>query len=225
MQLRANRLGEMLLEAGLIDQFQLDSALSMQRNLGGRIGSALVKLGYLPEDTIMEFLESQSKFSRVSLHDLDIPLAVMSILPAEKLRHLLVVPIEMRQIGQEKTLRVAMTDPTNNQLISNLQFVTGCRVLPVLASEEEIRQALENNLPADVPQSPQSKGLTGYGDPHMIDFGDAEQVGFEGAGPVELDESLLAGLQKRDSRLDKLLDILQAKGVLSAIDVERVKYD
>ncbi len=42
MKIAANRLGEMLLEAGLIDQFQLDSALSMQRNLGGRIGSSLV---------------------------------------------------------------------------------------------------------------------------------------------------------------------------------------
>lgn len=212
MKLRANRLGEMLLEAGLIDQFQLDSALSMQRNLGGRIGSALVKLGYLPEETIMEFLESQSKFSRVSLHDLDIPLAVMSILPAEKLKHLLVVPIEMRQSGQEKTLRVAMTDPTNQQLISDLQFATGCRILPVLASEDEIRQALENNLPAALPQSSQAKGQAECEDPHLIDFGDAGQVDF-------------SDLPGSDPRLDRLLDILKEKGVLSAIDVERVKFD
>ncbi|WP_303721247.1 hypothetical protein [Malonomonas rubra] len=223
--MKANRLGEMLFEAGLIDQFQLDSALSMQRNLGGRLGSALVKLGYLPEETIMEFLESQSKFSRVSLHDLEIPLAVMSILPAQKLKHLLVVPIEMRQSGPEKTLRVAMTDPTNQQLISDLQFATGCRVLPVLASEDEIRQALENNLPAEVPQLPKSNGPTGYGDSHMVDFGDAGQVDFEGAGPVAFDESLLGGLSGRDPRLDKLLDILQKKGILSALDVERVKFD
>ena len=63
MKLNANRLGEMLLEAGLIDQFQLESALSMQRNLGGQIGSALVKLGYLPEETILEYLEVQEKFA------------------------------------------------------------------------------------------------------------------------------------------------------------------
>ena len=105
MKLKANRLGEMLLEAGLIDQFQLDSALSMQRNLGGRIGSALVKLGYLPEGTIMEFLESQAKYSRVALDDLEIAPQLLSLISRERLLQLLVVPIELLQSGKEKTLR------------------------------------------------------------------------------------------------------------------------
>jgi len=204
MKLKANRLGEMLLEAGLIDQFQLESALSMQRNLGGRIGSALVKLGYLPEQTILEFLESQSKFSRVSLQDLDIPLALMTMLPADRMKHLLVVPIELRQSGQEKTLRVAMTDPTNQKLISDLQFATGCRVLPVLASEEEIREALKNNLPVDSPKSPEPDLAKPLNDPSLIDFSE---------------------LPGNDPRLDRLLEILKEKGVLSAIDVERVKFE
>jgi type IV pilus assembly protein PilB len=204
MKLKANRLGEMLLEAGLIDQFQLESALSMQRNLGGRIGSAIVKLGYLPEETILEFLESQSKFSRVSLQDLEIPLALMTMLPADKMKHLLVVPIELRQSGQEKTLRVAMTDPTNQKLISDLQFATGCRVLPVLASEDEIRQALKNNLPVDPPkaQEPQLVQPTAH-DPNLLD---------------------LSEVSASDPRLDRLLDVLKEKGILSAIDVERVKF-
>jgi len=204
MKLKANRLGEMLLEAGLIDQFQLESALSMQRNLGGRIGSAIVKLGYLPEETILEFLESQSKFSRVSLQDLEIPLALMTMLPADKMKHLLVVPIELRQSGQEKTLRVAMTDPTNQKLISDLQFATGCRVLPVLASEDEIRQALKNNLPVDPPKSqePQLVQSTAH-DPNLLD---------------------LSEVSASDPRLDRLLEILKEKGILSAIDVERVKF-
>lgn len=204
MKLKANRLGEMLLEAGLIDQFQLDSALSMQRNLGGRIGSALVKLGYLPEDTILEFLESQAKFSRISLEDLEIPQALISILPAEKLKHLLVVPIELRQTGQEKTLRMAMTDPTNAKLISDLQFATGCRVLPVVASENEIRQALKNNLPAEPPKVEGPVPSRSFSEPGLLDF-DMQPC--------------------NDPRLDRLLEILQEKGLLSAIDVRRVKFD
>ncbi|MDB4470666.1 hypothetical protein N9063_00120 [Deltaproteobacteria bacterium] len=203
MEIKANRLGEMLLEAGLIDQFQLDSALSMQRNLGGRIGSALVKLGYLPEETILEFLESQSKYSRISLKDLEIPLALMTMLPADKLKHLLVVPIELRQSGPEKTLRMAMTDPTNQKLISDLQFATGCRVLPVLAAENDIRQALENNLPDDLPKAPEPDLRKSNNEPDLIDFGD---------------------LPGDDPRVDRLLDVLKEKGILSAIDVERVKF-
>lgn len=203
MQLKANRLGEMLLEAGLIDQFQLDSALSLQRNLGGRIGSALVKLGYLPETTIMEILESQAKFSRVALNDMEISPQLFSLFTRQRLLHLLVIPIELRQSGTEKVLRVAMTDPTNLKLIEELQFSSGCRILPVLASEDEIRRALQKHLPAEKPKPVAAPATDAFIDYQLADLGE---------------------LANNDPRLDRLLDMLKAKGVLSPIDVERVKF-
>lgn len=205
MQLNANRLGEMLLEAGLIDQFQLESALSMQRNLGGRIGSALVKMGYLPEETIMEFLETQAKYSRVSLTELDIPAQLMALMPFERMYELMVVPIELRNSGSEKSLRMAMTDPTNKKLIDDLQFATGCKVLPVLAAEADIETALNNNKPEETPLVPEPdyEELTAM-DHNAIDFSE---------------------IPSEDPRLDRLLDILKEKGVLSVLDVERIKYN
>jgi len=208
MQLKANRLGEMLLEAGLIDRFQLDSALSMQRNLGGRIGSALVKLGYLPEETILEFLESQAKFARVSLRDMEIPQELVKLIPASRLLHLLVIPIEMRQQGKEKILRVAMTDPTNLKLIDDLQFATGCRVLPLLASEDEIRKALKKHLQPEKPQQP-VKPADSVDDNSFMEY---NMVNVEEQPP-------------KDPRLDRLLEVLKEKGLLSALDVERIKFD
>jgi len=204
MQINANRLGEMLLEAGLIDQFQLESALSMQRNLGGRIGSALVKLGYLPEDTIMEFLESQVKYSRVSLQELEIPEQLMALLSAERMLELMVIPIELRKTGHEKILRVAMTDPTNLKLVDDLQFATGCKVIPVLAIEEEIAQAIRNNTPKEPPKPSEpvvEKSVIDYG---AVDFSD---------------------ISTADPRLDRLLELLKEKGVLSVLDIERVKFN
>lgn len=204
MQLNANRLGEMLLEAGLIDQFQLESALSMQRNLGGRIGSALVKMGYLPEETIMEFLETQAKYSRVSLTELDISSELMSLMPFERMFDLMVVPIDLRSSGGEKQLRMAMTDPTNKKLIDDLQFATGCKVLPVLAAEADIETALNNNQPEEVPQASEpSHEKTPVMDHNAIDFSD---------------------ISSDDPRLDRLLEILKEKGVLSVLDVERIKF-
>ncbi|MFK5925652.1 MAG: hypothetical protein QM483_03380 [Desulfuromusa sp.] len=204
MQVNANRLGEMLLEAGLIDQFQLDSALSMQRNLGGRIGSALVKLGYLPEETILEFLESQVKYSRVSLQELEIPRELMALLSVERLMELMVIPIELRKTGNEKLLRVAMTDPTNLKLVDDLQFATGCKIIPVLAIEDEISQAIKNNAPKETPKPPEPEV-----EPSVIDY-----------GAVDFSE-----VSANDPRLDRLLDVLKEKGVLSALDVERVKFN
>ena len=200
MQLNANRLGEMLLEAGLIDQFQLESALSMQRNLGGRIGSALVKLGYLPEETIIEFLETQAKYSRVSLNDLEIPESLMKLLPIERMLELLVVPIEMRKVGHEKTLRMAMTDPTNLKLIDDLQFSTSCKIIPVVAAEEEIATAIRNNQPKEPPSPP----------PEPQE--EKQQA---------LDHNMVAldDISPHDPRLDRLLEILKKKGILSVIDI------
>lgn len=213
MQLKANRLGEMLLEAGLIDRFQLDSALSMQRNLGGRIGSALVKLGYLPEETILEFIETQAKFARLPLADLEIPQQLMTLIPPNRLLHLLVIPIELRQRGKEKILRVAMTDPTNLKLIDDLQFATGCRVLPVLAAEDEIRQALTKNLPPEPSELSDPSEWPELGDKSEDDL-------ILEYNMVDVEERPL-----NDPRLDRLLAILQEKGLLSALDIERIKFD
>ena len=200
MQINANRLGEMLLEAGLIDQFQLESALSMQRNLGGRIGSALVKLGYLPEETIIEFLETQAKYSRVSLNDLEIPESLMKLLPIERMLELLVVPIEMRKVGHEKTLRMAMTDPTNLKLIDDLQFSTSCKIIPVVAAEEEIATAIRNNQPKEPPSPPPEP---------------------QEEKKQALDHNMVAldDISPHDPRLDRLLEILKKKGILSVIDI------
>ena len=204
MQNEANRLGEMLLNAGLIDQFQLDSALSMQRNLGGQIGSALVKLGYLPDETIMEFLESQEKYSQVSLQNLEVPEPLMALLEPERMLELMVIPIELRKIGNEKLLRVAMIDPTNLKLIDDLQFTTGCKIIPVLAVEDEIEQAIRNNT---------SSGLSELSDPEI-------ETGLMDYGAVDFSE-----IPFPDQRLDRLLDILQKKGVLSALDVKQIKFN
>ena len=207
MQSNANRLGEMLLEAGLIDQFQLESALSLQRNLGGQIGSALIKLGYLPEETILEFLEAQVKYARVSLLELEIPAQLMALLPIERMIELMVLPIELRKTGNEKLLHVAMTDPTNLKLVDDLQFATGCKIIPVLAVEDEIEQAIKNNSPKEPPEpseltEPEAEGSA-------IDYGAVD----------------FSSTSNEDPRLDRLLELLKEKGVLSVLDIERVKFN
>ncbi len=204
MKLNANRLGEMLLEAGLIDQFQLESALSMQRNLGGQIGSALVKLGYLPEETILEYLEVQEKFARIPLEDIVLPEDVTNLLSFDKMLTHVVIPIDVKIINNEKTLRVAMPDPTSVDLIDRLQFLTGCRILPVLASEDEILHAIRSNMPkTPVPEPVEDFGGTDPDDFNMVDF---------------------SGVNTEDPRFERLLDVLQQKGILSAYDVEKIKF-
>ncbi len=200
MEIKSNMLGDLLLEAGLIDQFQLDSALSLQRNLGGQIGAALIKLGYLPEETILEFLETQQLYSRVSMDELSVDPALMELLPIERMRKLKVFPVELRHQEKEKVLRVAMADPTDLRLIEDLQFSTGCRILPLLAPEEDILRAIDLNGPQD---------------PDLQESIDALNESFQG------DFTQLSS--DGDERLDRLLNILLEKGILSPQELEKVK--
>lgn len=199
MKNRSNRLGTLLLEAGLIDMFQLESALSLQRNLGGQIGAALVKLGYLPETTIIEFLETQQRYSRIDLGEIDIDESLMSLLPVERMRLYQVIPVELRKQGHEKILRMAMTDPTDVQLIDDLQFTTGCKILPLLASAEDILYAIEVNSHQD-----------SFTDQVVAELGQKFHGNLSGSPVTD------------DGRLDRLLELLQDKGILNLVEIERI---
>lgn len=203
MVTESNRLGDLLLEAGLIDSYQLESALSMQRNLGGQIGAALVKLGYLPEATIIEFLQTQQRYARFNLGEAVIDPSLMSLLPVERMRLYQVVPIELRKQGYDKVLHMAMTDPTDTQLIDKLQFATGCKILPMIASAEDILETLSMH--------------------NMPDMQEEQQI-------AELEQPFVGSFTSDstisdDGRLDRLLEILQEKGILNLVEMERINGD
>jgi len=63
------RLGEILKHAGIIDDFQLNSALSYQRHWGGHFGESLIRLGYLTEDKLQNFLARQFDLPQVELSE------------------------------------------------------------------------------------------------------------------------------------------------------------
>ncbi|WP_026362242.1 hypothetical protein [Geopsychrobacter electrodiphilus] len=204
---RTTKLGEMLLEAGLIDKFQLESGLSFQRNVGGRIGSALVKLGYIAEETILTFLDDQENIVRVDLEQLQIPPDALNTIPVAKLYENMVVPVEWQSQGRSRVLVVAMTDPTNLTLIDDLQFVVGSRIQPVVAPEVDIETALNRHFPAGRPGT------------HSVAPPWDKQIEIL-SPPVErkIDKSAHAG-----DRLDRLIALLLRKGVLSDRDADYLK--
>lgn len=197
---KPTKLGEMLLQAGLIDPFQLESALSYHRNVGGRIGSALVKLGYICEETILEFLANQSKFPRIDLRSLNVSRTVLTMIPSAKLYKCMAFPVELRKDSTGKTLVVAMTDPTNLFLIDDLQFMAGCRVVPVVATEVDILSALNRYFPGGKPVSVSAATISGDSDPNHQ--------------PI---------LPPGNDRLDRLISLLQARGILTPHEVDQLK--
>ena len=209
----------MLLQAGIIDEFQLNSALSHQRNLGGRLGASLVKLGYLSEERLQEVLAEQLKLARIDLARQDIAAAVLAYIPEAKAREFNVIPVDRRQIHGTMHLLVAMSDPTNLIVTDALQFLTGCRVRPALATEAAIRTAIDRWYRP----KPAGEQEAAHGSLVVEETPGESEMTVAAAGPMP--ETVAApGPRPRamtaavtaEEKLQALLALLQEKGILSA---------
>jgi type IV pilus assembly protein PilB len=134
-----DKLGELLVRSGRIDQTQLNEALALQKDQGGRVGTNLVKLGYLTEKQLVDSLSQHFKVPSVDLNGLDIDDAVLKIIPADLARKYTILPVS--KTGA--TITVAMIDPTNVFAMDDVKFMTGYRVEPVVASESAIRLTID----------------------------------------------------------------------------------
>ncbi len=210
MQRKSLKIGEMLVKAGLIDGFQLNSALSHQRHWGGRLGASLVKLGYLAEEKLLAFLAEQLNLPRVDLTKRVIAADLLAYVPADKAREFNVIPVDRKEMSGTLNLLVAMADPANLVVIDALQFMTGCRVFPALASEESIRKSIEHFY--GLPQALQET------DPGLVASAPTPAV------PTPL-SPLFSGLARPqvDDKFQQLLRVLLDKGVLSLREYERLK--
>jgi type IV pilus assembly protein PilB len=138
MAIGAARLGDMLVKATLITKEQLAKALQQQETGGGRIGTNLVRLGFISEDDITSFLSRQYGVPSINLSHFEIDPAVIKLIPSEISQKHQVIPIN--RTGN--VLTVAMADPSNIFAIDDMKFMTGFKVEPVVASETSIKNAI-----------------------------------------------------------------------------------
>ncbi len=134
-----DKLGELLVRSGRINPAQLNEALALQKEQGGRVGTNLVKLGYLTEKQLVEALSQHFNVPSVDLNGVEIEEAVLKIIPADLARKYTILPVT--KTGA--TITVAMIDPTNVFAMDDVKFMTGYRVEPVVASETGIRTAID----------------------------------------------------------------------------------
>ncbi len=132
------KIGEILKEAGLIDDFQLESALSYQRNGGGKLGAIFVDMGFVREEDIARVLAGQLHVPCVDLFDPPIPPAVLKLIKPDIAKKYTVIPA--RKEGD--AILVAMADPLDIKSLDEIRFITGLSLKPALASEADIKDAI-----------------------------------------------------------------------------------
>jgi type IV pilus assembly protein PilB len=149
MAVVADKIGKLLVDAKLITEQQLNEALATVKASKGasRLGSTLVKMGYVPEEKLLQFLAQQYRVQAVDLKMYQsIDPAIIKLVPLELVKKHLVLPL--RRVGA--TLTVAMLDPTNILTLDDLKFRTNYTVEPVIAAETALIETIKKYYGGDV---------------------------------------------------------------------------
>jgi Type II secretion system (T2SS), protein E, N-terminal domain len=139
MQQPNKRLGELLVEGGLITPAQLQSAITHQKIARGRLGSNLVALGYISEEVLMDFLSHQTGVPQLDVRNIEVPVQILKLVPQRLADQFTVLPISTKE---PKSLVLAMSDPSDLNAIDSARFASGLHIEPVVASHSALRKAI-----------------------------------------------------------------------------------
>jgi type IV pilus assembly protein PilB len=133
------RLGDILVDVGIISTKQLQTALDIQKRGGGKLGEILSQLGLVSEEVMLAFIGKQCGASYISLSEFgDIPADVLRAIHESIVRRQTLIPIAK----ENNMLTVAMADPFDIIALDDIKAVSGFDVQAVIASEPEIKAAI-----------------------------------------------------------------------------------
>ena len=139
---KRKRLGDLLVDAGVITEEQLMEALKKQRELGLRLGETLIELKFTDENEIAEALHRQMGFSIAKIREAKLAPEVIALLPESIVRKHNVVPFELDP-DNPNILRVAMSDPLDILAIDDLSIVTNMQIEVMVATPSDIYFGIE----------------------------------------------------------------------------------
>jgi type IV pilus assembly protein PilB len=133
------RLGDILIEQGVITEHQLNESLYYQKQTGARLGDSLVALGHATADQIAAALSWQGTYGLTALCEINSDPCTAELLTEKFCRARRVLPIRFNSRG---TLVLAMVDPNDILTVDDVRLITGCEVSPVPVTLEGFEEAL-----------------------------------------------------------------------------------
>ncbi len=132
---------DLLVRDAVLSKDQLDEARAMQAQTGAKLHEMLVKLGYCTVEQAMKAVAEFNNFEFVDLTEKTIPQTVVEMVPESVARENLVFPLSI----EGNTLRISMSDPTDFDTVTKLQFILNKDINPVLAPKEQIIEAINRH--------------------------------------------------------------------------------
>lgn len=144
------RIGDLLVEAGLITRHQLHEGLTLQQSKGGKLAQVLISLDYIDLPTFVDFLARQPGVASIDLLNYQIADELIELVPRELAIKHEVFPID--KMGKHLTLGMAC--PLDSAAINDIETATGLRVKALLVPQNDLRAALDRYYPEDHYQEP-----------------------------------------------------------------------
>jgi len=138
-QTKKLRLGDMLVQAGVITEEQLKEALGLQRSLGKRLGQVLLDGGYITEQDLTKVLQEQLGIQTVNLRQTAVDARVAKMIPENLARRHEIIPIQV----VNGRLQLAMRDPLDQVAIQDVRLLVQMPVTPFLATRDDIIASIE----------------------------------------------------------------------------------
>lgn len=135
---RRRRLGDYLVEAGVITEQQLQQALIEQRNSGLKLGAQLIASGLISEQQLIDTLQSQLNIPFVYLSKVEIEQRAINLIPDKLARRYNVLPLRI----ENNKLVVAMEDPLDYYAIDDIRMGTGFAVAPVMTRRDDLQRLI-----------------------------------------------------------------------------------
>ena len=140
---KRRRLGELLVDAGLIDQKTLVEAIKAQRVQNRRIGQILMEMGAADDLAIARALSQQLRIPLVRPDRLSVSREALDLVSPEMAEHYLLIPVAV----ENRQLTVALVNPLEFHAVDDLRFATGLDIVVGVAPENEMMAALERYYP------------------------------------------------------------------------------
>lgn len=135
--MKRKRLGDLLIEHGLLTDEQLMKVLS-EKPREEKLGDVLLQQGIITEQQLLEVLEMQLGIPQVQLYHFPFDAKLFNLIPKDVAKRNLIVPLKV----EGDKLYVAMKDPMDFITIDDLRLITGFQIIPAIASREDILKTI-----------------------------------------------------------------------------------
>lgn len=161
-------LAEKLVGEKIITPSQLDKANEISSKEQQHLGSVLIKLGYVTEETLLEFLSQEWKVPHVDLQDYEIDPHVISLVSSATAHRYKFIPLFVI----EDVITIAMADPLDLFALDRIRFETGHKIEPMICSEKSVMTAINRFYPLINPL----KAILDKVEEHILGFEDEEKL-------------------------------------------------